>query len=50
MDEAEYCDRLCIMVDGRVAALDRPEAMKRQFGVESMNEVFIQLARPGKTA
>ncbi len=49
MDEAEYCDRLCIMVDGKVAALDRPEAMKRHFGVESMNEVFIQLARPNQT-
>ena len=49
MDEAEYCDRLCIMVDGKVAALDRPDAMKRTFGVESMNEVFIQLARPKKT-
>ncbi len=49
MDEAEYCDRLCIMGDGKVAALDRPEAMKRQFGVESMNEVFLQLARPKKT-
>ena len=49
MDEAEYCDRLCIMVDGKVAALDRPEAMKRHFGVESMNEVFIQLARPNGT-
>jgi len=49
MDEAEYCDRLCIMVDGRAAALDRPEAMKQHYGAESMNEVFIQLARPGKT-
>ena len=49
MDEAEYCDRLCIMVDGRVAALDRPEAMKQRYGAESMNEVFIQLARPNKT-
>ena len=49
MDEAEYCDRLCIMVDGKVAALDRPEAMKRHFGVESMNEVFLHLARPNKT-
>jgi ABC-2 type transport system ATP-binding protein len=49
MDEAEYCDRLCIMVDGRVAALDRPEVMKRHFGVESMNEVFLHLARPNKT-
>ncbi len=49
MDEAEYCDRLCIMVDGRVAALDRPEAMKQHYGAESMNEVFIHLARPGRT-
>ena len=49
MDEAEYCDRLCIMVDGRVAALDRPEAMKQLYGAESMNEVFIHLARPGRT-
>ncbi len=49
MDEAEYCDSLCIMVDGKVAALDRPDAMKRHFGVESMNEVFIQLARPNQT-
>ncbi len=48
MDEAEYCDRLCIMVDGRVAALDRPEAMKQHYGAGSMNEVFIQLARPGR--
>ncbi len=48
MDEAEYCDRLCIMVDGKVATLDRPDAMKLTFGVESMNEVFIQLARPNR--
>lgn len=45
MDEAEYCDRISIMVDGRVAALDTPEALKRQYGVESMNELFINLAR-----
>ncbi|NTW68943.1 MAG: ABC transporter ATP-binding protein [Chlorobiaceae bacterium] len=49
MDEAEYCDRISIMVDGRVAALDTPEALKRQHGVESMNEVFINLARHDKT-
>jgi ABC-2 type transport system ATP-binding protein len=49
MDEAEYCDRICIMVDGRVAALDLPEAMKQRYRAESMNEVFIQLARPNKT-
>ena len=45
MDEAEYCDRVSIMVDGRIAALDTPEMLKKQFGVESMNEVFIKLAR-----
>jgi ABC-2 type transport system ATP-binding protein len=45
MDEAEYCDRLSIMVDGRVAALDTPEAMKRTYAAESMNEVFLHLAR-----
>ncbi|NTV99391.1 MAG: ABC transporter ATP-binding protein [Chlorobiaceae bacterium] len=49
MDEAEYCDRLSIMVDGRVAALDSPEAMKHQYGAESMNDVFLQLARPNPT-
>lgn len=45
MDEAEYCDRVSIMVDGKIAALDTPDELKRQFGVESMNEVFIRLAR-----
>ena len=46
MDEAEYCDRVSIMVDGRIAALDTPDNLKKQFGVETMNEVFIKLARP----
>jgi ABC-2 type transport system ATP-binding protein len=45
MDEAEYCDRVSIMVDGKIAALDTPEELKRKFGVGSMNEVFIGLAR-----
>lgn len=45
MDEAEYCDRVSIMVDGRIAALDTPDNMKRQFDAPSMNEVFIKLAR-----
>ncbi|NTV06188.1 MAG: ABC transporter ATP-binding protein [Chlorobiaceae bacterium] len=49
MDEAEYCDRLSIMVDGRVAALDSPEAMKHHYGAESMNDVFLQLARSNPT-
>jgi len=47
MDEAEYCHRVSIMVDGRIAALNTPAAMKKQFGVMHMDEVFLQLARPG---
>ena len=49
MDEAEYCNRLCIMVDGKAAALDTPLALKRLYNAESMNEVFIRLARTGRT-
>lgn len=45
MDEAEYCDRVSIMVDGRIDALDTPEALKQQFESENMNEVFLKLAR-----
>jgi ABC-2 type transport system ATP-binding protein len=48
MDEAEYCDRISIMVDGRVEALDTPKNLKKQFGVSSMDEVFYQLARGAK--
>ena len=45
MDEAEYCTRVSIMVDGRVAALDSPANLKQQFRTDSMDEVFYQLAR-----
>jgi len=45
MDEAEYCDRVSIMVDGKIAALDTPLGLKETFEAESMNEVFIKLAR-----
>ncbi|MCF8227950.1 MAG: ABC transporter ATP-binding protein [Bacteroidales bacterium] len=45
MDEAEYCDRVSIMVDGKIEALDTPGNLKEKFRVESMNEVFIKLAR-----
>lgn len=45
MDEAEYCDRVSIMVDGRIAALDTPEQLKKQFSVKTMDDVFIKLAR-----
>lgn len=45
MDEAEYCDRISIMVDGRVAAIDSPSALKKRFNAVSMDEVFYELAR-----
>lgn len=45
MDEAEYCDRVSIMVDGRIAALDSPRNLKERFEVPSMDEVFGCLAR-----
>ncbi len=45
MDEAEYCERVSIMVDGRIEALNTPTALKQQYGVDSMEEVFLKLAR-----
>lgn len=48
MDESEYCDRVSIMVDGKIAALDAPGNLKQQFGARSMDEVFYQLARAAK--
>ncbi len=45
MDEAEYCDRVSIMVDGRIDALDTPTNLKAQYGAADMDEVFRQLAR-----
>jgi ABC-2 type transport system ATP-binding protein len=45
MDEAEYCDRISIMVNGKIEALDTPEMLKRQFNVATINEVFLKLAR-----
>jgi len=45
MDEAEYCDRVSIMVEGRIEALDTPNKLKKQFKVNSMNDVFLKLAR-----
>lgn len=43
MDEAEYCSRVSIMVRGRIEALDTPRAMKKQFGVGTMQDVFLNL-------
>jgi len=45
MDEAEYCDRVSIMVDGKIEALDTPKNLKKQFKVDNMNDVFLKLAR-----
>jgi len=46
MDEAEYCDRVSIMVDGGIAALGTPGELKRQYGAASIEDVFVRLARP----
>lgn len=45
MDEAEYCDRVSIMVEGHIEALDTPKNLKQQYNVDSMNDVFLKLAR-----
>ena len=48
MDEAEYCNRISMMVDGVIKALDTPTKLKQQFSVASMDEVFFELARGAK--
>ncbi len=48
MDEAEYCNRVSIMVDGKIDALGTPGNLKHQFGAASMDEVFLKLARQAK--
>lgn len=48
MDEAEYCSRVSIMVDGKIEALGSPAELKRQYAAESMDEVFRILARGAK--
>jgi ABC-2 type transport system ATP-binding protein len=45
MDEAEYCDRVSIMVDGVIKALDSPAVLKKQYNANSMDDVFLMLAR-----
>jgi ABC-2 type transport system ATP-binding protein len=46
MDEAEYCDRISIMVAGRIGAMGTPAELKRAFDVESIDDLFVRLARP----
>jgi ABC-2 type transport system ATP-binding protein len=48
MDEAEYCNRISIMVDGKIEALDTPSKLKERFNASSMDQVFYQLARGAK--
>ena len=48
MDEAEYCNRVSIMVDGKIEVLDSPTNLKKQFNAKNMDEVFYQLARGAK--
>lgn len=48
MDEAEYCNRVSIMVDGKIEALGTPNNLKKQFEAKNMDEVFYQLARGAK--
>lgn len=46
MDEAEYCDRISIMNEGRIVALDTPENLKKQYNAQTVEEVFVKIARP----
>jgi ABC-2 type transport system ATP-binding protein len=46
MDEAEYCDRISIMSEGKIVALNTPEKLKNLYGATSVEEVFIKIARP----
>jgi ABC-2 type transport system ATP-binding protein len=46
MDEAEYCDRISIMNEGKIVALDTPEKLKKQYNATSVEKVFIKIARP----
>nr|MCU0362018.1 ABC transporter ATP-binding protein [Bacteroidales bacterium] len=50
MDEAEYCDRISIMNEGRIVALDTPARLKELYNAASVEEVFIKIARPGKAS
>ena len=45
MDEAEYCDRVSIMADGKIVALDTPQKLKEQYNANNMDEVFLKIAR-----
>jgi ABC-2 type transport system ATP-binding protein len=46
MDEAEYCDRISIMVAGRIGAIGTPRELEQQYHVGSIDDLFVRLARP----
>ncbi len=50
LDEAEYCRRISIMVDGAIAALGTPAEVRRSVGADTLDEVFLKLTRPGAAA
>jgi ABC-2 type transport system ATP-binding protein len=50
MDEAEYCNRISIMVDGKIEALDTPSNLRKKFNASTMDEVFYKLARKAERA
>jgi ABC-2 type transport system ATP-binding protein len=50
MDEAEYCDRVSIMVAGKIAALGTPSELKQHFDTPTIDELFVRLARPVEPA
>jgi ABC-2 type transport system ATP-binding protein len=49
MDEAEYCDRIAIMSEGQIAAIDSPSTLRKQYGTASVEELFVKIARPQKS-
>ncbi len=48
MDEAEYCDRVTIMNEGRIVALDSPSVLREKYGTSSVEELFVKITRPGR--
>jgi ABC-2 type transport system ATP-binding protein len=50
MDEAEYCDRVTIMNEGKIVALDTPAALRESYGPASIEELFVKITRPKTTA
>jgi ABC-2 type transport system ATP-binding protein len=50
MDEAEYCDRISIMNEGKIVALDTPMQLKNRYNASTIEEVFVTIARPAKTS